>query len=88
MNLNQNKINEYVNDLAFLTDLDVCIYFDGYYCSKHCKECKGRIDDPSSEIPCQGKDYKTLVDNITDRLNLNERSKEQCDRSYGKPCNR
>ncbi len=77
MQFNQSKINEYVNELSYLTDLNTCIYFDGYQCSKHCKQCKGKIDDPSNIPPCNGKDFKTIVDSITDRLDLNQKGGEQ-----------
>ena len=72
MEFNQSKINEYVSELSYLTDLKTCIYFDGYKCSKYNKECKGKPEDPSTIPPCNGKDYTTIPDKLNEKIENNK----------------
>lgn len=72
MEFNQSKIKEFEAELSYLTDLNVCIYFDGSKCSKYNKECSGRIDDPTVIPPCSGKDYKSLPDKLLDKMGKEE----------------
>ena len=63
--MKQAKINEYINELSYLTDLNTCIYFDGYGCSKYHKPCSGKKDQ--SNTPCMNKDYKNIKDKLDEK---------------------
>ncbi len=77
MNFNQSKVNEYIEELSYLTDLKTCIYFDGYKCTKLNKECKGILDDPTVIPPCNGKEYENITGKIEEKIEKPEKIKEK-----------
>ena len=59
----------YSESLSYLTDLNVCVFYDGNGCClKHNKLCNGK-KDPNN--PRQNKDYQTIGDKLANKIENN-----------------